>query len=177
MPKRGILPPFGKREGRRDFINQCSHYYKNVNNCAWGVWRERKKGGINSNLKRLVEGFTFSFVSVLALLISGQLALAITSGGYARPELLTQPEDLKALIDRKDSDIWIIDVRASKEYLGEETLAGAVRPGRIPGVKWIEWREVLIKDGPNKGYWKTAEEIRELFTDLGMTPDKEIYIY
>ena len=134
-------------------------------------------GGINSNLKRLVEGFTFSFVSVLALLISGQLALAITSGGYARPELLTQPEDLKALIDRKDSDIWIIDVRASKEYLGEETLAGAVRPGRIPGVKWIEWREVLIKDGPNKGYWKSAEEIRKLFADLGVTPDKEIYIY
>lgn len=132
---------------------------------------------VNYYSKRLVEGFTFSFVSVLALLISGQLALAITSGGYARPELLTQPEDLKALIDRKDSDIWIIDVRASKEYLGEETLAGAVRPGRIPGVKWIEWREVLIKDGPNKGYWKTAEEIRELFTDLGMTPDKEIYIY
>ena len=132
---------------------------------------------VNYYSKRLVEGFTFSFVSVLALLISGQLALAIPSGGYARPELLTQPEDLKALIDRKDSDIWIIDVRASKEYLGEETLAGAVRPGRIPGVKWIEWREVLIKDGPNKGYWKSAEEIRKLFTDLGVTPDKEIYIY
>ncbi len=132
---------------------------------------------VNYYSKRLVEGFTFSFVSVLALLISGQLALAIPSGGYARPELLAQPEDLKALIDRKDSDIWIIDVRASKEYLGEETLAGAVRPGRIPGVKWIEWREVLIKDGPNKGYWKTAEEIRELFADLGVTPDKEIYIY
>lgn len=132
---------------------------------------------VNYYSKRLVEGFTFSFVSVLALLISGQLALAIPSGGYARPELLTQPEDLKALIDRKDSDIWIIDVRASKEYLGEETLAGAVRPGRIPGVKWIEWREVLIKDGPNKGYWKSAEEIRKLFADLEVTPGKEIYIY
>ena len=274
---------------------------------------------VNYYSKRLVEGFTFSFVSVLALLISGQLVLAIPSGGYARPELLTQPEDLKSLIDRKDPDIrvidvrekikylaghipgavniwrpdvvdkdhpipgmmapqpqveelmgrlgisnsnliviysdgpdgarlwWILayygfpiqqmklldgsldgwkakgyptemippqinpaqfrlpgktkstepllctlpevrgalkepkkvvlDVRASKEYLGEETLAGAVKPGRIPGVKWIEWREVLIKDGPNKGYWKSAEEIRKLFADLGVTPDKEIYIY
>ncbi len=274
---------------------------------------------VNYYSKRLVEGFTFSFVSVLALLISGQLALAVPSGGYARPELLTQPEDLKALIDRKDPDIrvidvrekikylaghipgavniwrpdvvdkdhpipgmmapqpqieeltgrlgishrntliiysdgpdgarlwWILayygfpihqmklldggldgwkakgyptemippqisptqfrlpgktkstepllctlpevrgalkepkkivlDVRAQKEYLGEETLVGAVRPGRIPGVKWIEWREVLIKDGPNKGYWKSAEEIRKLFADLGVTPDKEIYIY
>ena len=274
---------------------------------------------VNYYSKRLVEGFTFSFVSFLALLISGQLVLAIPSGGYARPELLTQPEYLKSLIDREDPEIrvidvrekikylaghipgavniwrpdvvdkdhpipgmmapqaqieelmgrlgishrntliiysdgsdgarfwWILayygfpiqqmklldgsldgwkangysiemiplqispaqfrlpgktkstepllctllevrgalkepkkvvlDVRAQKEYLGEETLAGAVRPGRIPGVKWIEWREVLIKDGPNKGYWKSAEEIRKLFADLGVTPDKEIYIY
>ena len=132
---------------------------------------------VKHHLKRLVGGLTLPLISVFVLLMSGQLALAIPSGGYARPELLTQPEDLKALIDRKDSDIWIIDVRASKEYLGEETLAGAVRPGRIPGVKWIEWREVLIKDGPNKGYWKSAEEIRKLFADLGVTPDKEIYIY
>ncbi len=274
---------------------------------------------VKHHLKRLVGGLTLPTVTVFALLISGQLALAIPSGGYARPELLTQPEDLKALIDRKDPDIrvidvrekikylaghipgavniwrpdvvdkdhpipgmmapqpqieelmgrlgishrntliiysdgpdgtrlwWILayygfpihqmklvdggldgwktkgyqtemippqispaqfrlpgktkstepllctlpevrgalkepkkvvlDVRASKEYLGEETLAGAVKPGRIPGVKWIEWREVLIKDGPNKGYWKSAEEIRKLFADLGVTPDKEIYIY
>jgi len=274
---------------------------------------------VNYYSKRLVEGFILTLISVFVLLISGQLALAIPNGGYMRSELLIQPEDLKALIDRKDPDIriidvrekikylaghipgavniwrpdvvdkdhpipgmmapqpqieelmgrlgishrntliiysdgpdgarlwWILayygfpiqqmklldgsldgwkakgyptemippqinpaqfrlpgktkstepllctlpevrgalkepkkvvlDVRASKEYLGEETLAGAVRPGRIPGVKWIEWREVLIKDGPNKGYWKSAEEIRKLFADLGVTPDKEIYIY
>jgi thiosulfate/3-mercaptopyruvate sulfurtransferase len=274
---------------------------------------------VNYYSKRFIEGFTLILISVLVLLISGQLALAIPNGGYMRSELLIQPEELKALIDRKDPDIrvidirekikylaghipgavniwrpdvvdkdhpipgmiapqaqieelmgrlgishrntliiysdgsdgarlwWILayygfpiqqmklldgsldgwkakgysiemippqispaqfrfpgktkstepllctlpevrealkepkkvvlDVRASKEYLGEETLAGAVRPGRIPGVKWIEWREVLIKDGPNKGYWKSAEEIRKLFADLGVTPDKEIYIY
>jgi len=77
----------------------------------------------------------------------------------------------------KDPKRVVLDVRAMKEYLGEETLAGAVRPGRIPGVKWIEWKEVLIKDGPYKGYWKSAEEIRELFVGVGVTPDKEIYIY
>jgi thiosulfate/3-mercaptopyruvate sulfurtransferase len=274
---------------------------------------------VNYYSKRLVEGFTFSFVSVLAFLISGQLALAIPSGGYARPELLTQPEDLKALIDRKDSDIriidvrekikylaghipgavniwrpdvvdkdhpipgmmapqaqieelmgrlgishrntliiysdgadgarfwWILayygfpiqqmklldgsldgweakgyptemippqitpakfnlhgkskpsesllcvlpevkealknpkkvvlDVRAKTEYEGEETLTGAVRPGRIPGVAWTDWRSALVKEGPYKGYWKSGEEIKRLFSDIGVTPDKEIYIY
>ena len=274
---------------------------------------------VNYYSKRLVEGFTFFFVSVLALLISGQLALAIPSGGYARPELLTQPEDLKSLIDRKDPDIriidvrekikylaghipgavniwrpdvvdkdhpipgmmapqaqikelmgrlgishrntliiysdgsdgarlwWILayygfpiqqmklldgsldgwkakgyptemippqitpakfnlngkskpsesllcalpevkealknpkkvvlDVRAKTEYEGEETLTGAVRPGRIPGVAWTDWRNALVKEGPYKGYWKSGEEIKRLFSDIGVTPDKEIYIY
>jgi len=274
---------------------------------------------INHKSKRFIEGFTLILISVFVLLISGQLALAIPNGGYMRSELLIQPEDLKSLIDRKDSDIriidvrekikylaghipgavniwrpdvvdkdhpipgmiapqaqieelmgrlgishrntliiysdgpdhtrlwWILayygfpisqlklldggldgwkakgystemipsqisqasfklqgktrptehllctlpevrdalknpkkivlDVRAPKEYTGEEMLRDAVRPGRIPGVVWIEWREALIKEGPHKGYWKSAEEIRKLFADLGVTPDKEIYIY
>lgn len=275
--------------------------------------------GINSQLKRFFRGFISTLYVVLGLLISSQIALAIPNGGYARPELLIQPEELKALIDRKDIDIriidvrerikylaghipgavniwrpdivdkdhpipgmmapqaqieelmgrlgishrntliiysdgpdgarlwWILayygfpiqqmklldggpdgwkakgfptemvppqvnqasfklqdktrptehllctlpevrdalknpkkivlDVRARKEYTGEEMLRDAVRPGRIPGVVWTEWREVLIKEGPYKGYWKSAEEIRKLFADLGVTPDKEIYIY
>lgn len=274
---------------------------------------------INNRLKRLFKGLTFILVPILVPLTSGIPGHTIPNGGYSRPELILQPEELKALLDKKDHDIQIIDireklkylaghipgavniwrpdivdkdhpipgmmapqaqveelmgrlgisdrntliiysdgpdgarlwwilayygfpiqqmklldgnldgwktkgystemippqispaqfrlpgktkstepllstlpevrgalkepkkvvldVRASKEYLGEETLAGAVRPGRIPGVKWIEWREVLIKDGSNKGYWKSAEEIRKLFADIGVTPDKEIYIY
>lgn len=90
------------------------------------------------------------------------------------PLLCGLPEVRGAL---KDPKKVVLDVRASKEYLGEETLSGAVRPGRIPGVKWIEWREVLIKEGPYKGYWKSADEIKKLFADIGVTPDKEIYIY
>ena len=88
--------------------------------------------------------------------------------------LCTLPEIKGAL---KDPKKIVLDVRALKEYTGEEMLRDAVRAGRIPGVAWIEWREVLIKEGPYKGYWKSAEEIRKLFVDIGVTPDKEIYIY
>ncbi|MBS3905962.1 MAG: sulfurtransferase [Syntrophaceae bacterium] len=88
--------------------------------------------------------------------------------------LCTLPEVRDAL---KNPKKVVLDVRAKTEYEGEETLTGAVRPGRIPGVAWTDWRNALIKDGPNKGYWKSAEEIRKLFADLGVTPDKEIYIY
>ncbi len=90
------------------------------------------------------------------------------------PLLCTLPEVKEAL---KEPKKVVLDVRASREFLGEEKLSGAGRAGRIPGVKWIEWKEVLIKEGPFKGYWKSAEKIRKLFADIGVTPDKEIYIY
>lgn len=90
------------------------------------------------------------------------------------PLLCTLPEVKEAL---KEPKKVVLDVRASKEYLGEEMLSGAVRAGRIPGVKWIEWKVVLTQEGPFKGYWKSSEEIKKLFTDIGVTPDKEIYIY
>ena len=88
--------------------------------------------------------------------------------------LCTLPEIKRAL---KEPKKVVLDVRAPKEYTGEEMLRDAVRAGRIPGVSWIEWREVLIKEGHYKGYWKPAEEIRKLFADIGVTPDKEVHIY
>jgi thiosulfate/3-mercaptopyruvate sulfurtransferase len=274
---------------------------------------------VNHHSRRCVEGLALTFVAVLVFLLSGQMALAIPNGGYTRPELLIQPEELRILIDRKESNVriidvrekakyltshvpgavniwrpeivdpnhplpgmmaskeqmeelmgrlgvsnkhtlviysdgpdhtrlwWILayfgfpisqmklldggldgwkakgystemlppqviqaqfrlpgklrstesllcalpevkealknpkkvvlDVRAPKEYLGEEMLKDAVKPGRIPGVVWIEWRDVLVKDGSNKGYWRSSEEMKKLFSNIGVTPDKEIYIY
>jgi len=91
------------------------------------------------------------------------------------PLLCTLP-DVKEALKLKGKKV-VLDVRAKTEYLGEQTLSGAARPGRIPGVVWIEWKEVLIKEGPYKGYWKSGEEIRRLFANIGVTPEKEVYIY
>lgn len=71
----------------------------------------------------------------------------------------------------------VLDVRSKKEYLGEETLSGAMKPGRIPGVVWIDWKEGLVKEGPYKGYWKSAGEIERLFATKGVTPEKDVYMY
>jgi thiosulfate/3-mercaptopyruvate sulfurtransferase len=90
------------------------------------------------------------------------------------PLLCNLPEVKEAL---KNPKKIVLDVRAKSEYWGEETLAGAVKPGRIPGVAWIEWREALVKEGSYKGFWKSADEIRKLFAGIGVTPDKEVYIY
>ena len=77
----------------------------------------------------------------------------------------------------KKTDKVILDVRSKGEFWGEETKKGATRPGRIPGVIWVEWNKVLVEDGPHKSYWKPAEEIKKIFSAKGITPDKDIYIY
>lgn len=93
----------------------------------------------------------------------------------ATEPMLCTLTDVKGAL--RDPNKVILDVRALKEYTGEEMLRDAVRPGRIPGVVWIEWREVLIQEGPHKGYWKSAEEIRRLYINKRVTPEKDIYMH
>ena len=90
------------------------------------------------------------------------------------PLLCTLPEVKSAL---KSPDRVVLDVRSKKEFLGEETRKGAPKAGRIPGVTWIEWTEALVGEGPYKGYWHSAEEIRRIFSAKGVTPEKEIFMY
>jgi thiosulfate/3-mercaptopyruvate sulfurtransferase len=89
--------------------------------------------------------------------------------------MLCTLSDVKAALKKPDK--VILDARSKKEFLGEETKKGATRPGRILGVTWIEWKEVLVEEGPYKDYWKPAEEIKKIFSAKGVTPDKDIYMY
>ena len=89
--------------------------------------------------------------------------------------MLCTLSDVKSALKRPDK--VVLDVRSQEEYLGRETKKGAARHGRIPGVTWIEWKEVLVDAGPYKDYWKSADEIKKLFAAKGITPDKDIYMY
>jgi thiosulfate/3-mercaptopyruvate sulfurtransferase len=91
-----------------------------------------------------------------------------------KPLLCTLPEVKSAL---KGSDKVVLDVRSKKEFLGEELKEGAIKPGRIPGVIWIEWTEALVAEGLYKGYWKSAEEIKRTFSAKKVTPEKDIFMY
>jgi len=90
------------------------------------------------------------------------------------PLLCSLPEVKSAL---KNLNKVVLDARSKKEFLGEELKEGAVKPGRIPGVIWVEWTETVVGEGPYKGYWKSSEEIRRIFSAKGVTPEKEIFIY
>jgi len=73
----------------------------------------------------------------------------------------------------------LVDVRSPAEYSGEllhmadYPQEGAQRGGHIPGAKNIPWARAVNDDGT----FKTGDELRELYGNEGITPDKDIVVY
>jgi thiosulfate/3-mercaptopyruvate sulfurtransferase len=73
----------------------------------------------------------------------------------------------------------LVDVRGPKEYSGEllapENLPqeGAQPGGHIPGAANIPWSTAVREDGT----FKPAEELRALYGQRGITPDRRIITY
>jgi thiosulfate/3-mercaptopyruvate sulfurtransferase len=105
----------------------------------------------------------------------GKATFRLPAEAQDRKPLLCNLTEVKSALKKPDK--VVLDVRSKKEFLGEELKEGAVKPGRIPGVLWIEWTETLVPEGPYKGYWKSAEEIKGIFSAKGVTPEKEIFMY
>ena len=86
--------------------------------------------------------------------------------GRRNLDLLATRFDVHRAID--DAETVIVDVRRESEYRGTEKRAR--RTGTIPGAVHIFWREHL----DNKGAFRPADEIRDLYVSKGATPDKTI---
>lgn len=79
--------------------------------------------------------------------------------------------DLEYIMEAANSpDKLIFDARSVAEFTGEEVRAE--RGGHIPNAVNIEWRRVLQPEGTP--YFLPAEDIRLLFEENGITPDKEV---
>jgi thiosulfate/3-mercaptopyruvate sulfurtransferase len=70
-----------------------------------------------------------------------------------------------------DQSRVLLDVRARDEYEG--TNVRAARGGRIPGAVHVEWTDATA--APNVR--KSVDELRRMYEDQGVTPDKEIITY
>ena len=68
-------------------------------------------------------------------------------------------------------DVVILDTRSDGEYAG--TTVRAKRGGRIPGAVHVEWTRNLDADGA----FKPAAELRAMYEQAGVTPDKEVITY
>jgi thiosulfate/3-mercaptopyruvate sulfurtransferase len=65
----------------------------------------------------------------------------------------------------------LLDTRSDGEYCG--TTVRAARGGAIPGAVHIEWTRNL---GP-EGAFKPASELRQMYDEAGVTPDREVITY
>lgn len=85
-----------------------------------------------------------------------------------------QPEVAQAIKEAKA----LVDVRSPQEFSGEviappgmtET---AQRGGHIPGAVNVPWKKATNEDGT----FKSEEELKKLYGDLGITPDKDVITY
>jgi thiosulfate/3-mercaptopyruvate sulfurtransferase len=103
------------------------------------------------------------------------------TAAYSAPErdetIRARRDEVRELIDAADKAL--VDVRSPQEYAGELMAPpgyeqeGASRMGHIPTAQSIPWAQAVNDDGT----FKTAEALRELYTDKGITPDKEITAY
>lgn len=83
-----------------------------------------------------------------------------------RPELVATVDDVLANI-RKDGAV-IVDTRSDGEYTGK--VARSARGGAIPGAVHLEWTKNL----DDKGFFKTADQLSEMYAAAGISPDKEV---
>ncbi|MBV9691311.1 MAG: sulfurtransferase [Ktedonobacteraceae bacterium] len=75
--------------------------------------------------------------------------------------------------------VALVDVRSPAEFSGELLAPpnlpqeGAQRGGHIPGAANIPWASAVREDGT----FKSAEELRSVYGNKGITPDKDIIAY
>ncbi len=73
----------------------------------------------------------------------------------------------------------LVDVRSPDEYTGKllhmvnYPQEGAQRGGHIPSARSIPWAKAAREDGT----FKSAEELRQLYSSEGVTPDKQVVAY
>ncbi len=75
-------------------------------------------------------------------------------------------QDVRDAIERRDA--VIVDVRTQGEYDGSDVRSA--RGGHIPGALHLEYTDTLAGDN----VLKPLDEIRRMYEERGITPDKEI---
>jgi thiosulfate/3-mercaptopyruvate sulfurtransferase len=76
-------------------------------------------------------------------------------------------------------EVALVDVRSPQEYSGELLAPpgyeqeGASRGGHIPSAQSIPWAQAVREDGT----FKSPDELRELYSGKGVTPEKQVTAY
>lgn len=76
---------------------------------------------------------------------------------------LASLEDVRAALD--DPGVVLVDARTAEEFAA----------GHIPGAVNLDFPQNAAAENPK--VWKSAAELRALYADLGVTPDKTVFPY
>ena len=85
--------------------------------------------------------------------------------------VLIGPEEIAQHLE--DPAFVVVDNRAPEEQA--TTWHGRLREGRIPGAVSIPWTEVV--EPGSVPYYRSPDELRRLFEEAGVTPDKTVVVY
>jgi thiosulfate/3-mercaptopyruvate sulfurtransferase len=89
--------------------------------------------------------------------------------GTRQPKAIATWHDVRGAVGQ--SSKVLLDTRSDGEYCG--TTVRAARGGAIPGAVHIEWTRNLGPDGT----FKPAAELRRMYEEAGVTPDREVITY
>jgi thiosulfate/3-mercaptopyruvate sulfurtransferase len=86
-----------------------------------------------------------------------------------QPDRVATWQDVRSRLD--DPGTVLLDTRTDAEYFG--MIARARRAGAVPGAVHIEW----VHNLDERGAFKPADELRDLYARAGITPDREVVAY
>lgn len=72
-----------------------------------------------------------------------------------------------------DPSVTVLDARTPAEYNGVDKRS--MRAGHIPGAVNVDWSQAITGGGDTR--LRPAEELRELYTEAGASPDNEIIVH
>jgi thiosulfate/3-mercaptopyruvate sulfurtransferase len=103
------------------------------------------------------------------LITEAKLAKQAKFEATLQPQTLATYHDIRERLGR--GDVAILDVRSEDEYRG--TSVRAARGGTIPGAIHLEF----VHNVDAAGRFKSAEELRQQYEAIGITPDKEVICF
>ena len=79
--------------------------------------------------------------------------------------LLIEPQDLQAALH--DERLLIIDQSARAHY----------DQGHLPGALHLDFKDLQLGQKPTPGALPSLEQLSQVFSALGLTPDKHVIVY
>jgi len=154
-------------------------FYGDNNNwfAAWAYWQLRYQGLDNVRLlnggRKKVEATDLPLTTDLPGHVKGNITLPEST----REELRAYRNEVLAALG--DPAQPLVDVRSAEEYRGELAAPAhlpqeaAQRKGHIPGAVNVPWATAVAEDGT----FKPIDELRAIYGDKGITPDKDVIAY